>query len=86
MNAIYSRWTNRLSLYTCIPGTQEFDALIACGVVVSSPLANKVHSSFVLKGRKDCGMIVRAPVALVKGLELDVNPSIWIICLEGEKF
>jgi hypothetical protein len=31
---------------------------MACGVVVSSPLANKVHFSFVLKGQKDCGMIV----------------------------
>jgi hypothetical protein len=29
---------------TCTLGTREFDALAACGVVVSSPLANKVHS------------------------------------------
>jgi hypothetical protein len=36
------------SLCTCTPRTQEFDALVACGVVVSSPLANKVCSSYVL--------------------------------------
>jgi len=61
---------------TCISGTREFDALAACGVVVSSPLANKVRSSSVLRGRKDCGMIARAPLALVIGLEPDMNLSI----------
>jgi hypothetical protein len=34
----------------------EFDALITCGVVISSTFANKVRSSSVLKGRKDYGM------------------------------
>jgi hypothetical protein len=37
---------------TCTPGTRKFDALIACGVIVSSPLTNKVHFSFVLGGQK----------------------------------
>ncbi len=37
---------------TCTPGTQEFDALEAYGVVVSSPFANKVRFSSVLRGRK----------------------------------
>jgi hypothetical protein len=58
---------------TCIPGTREFDALIVCGVVVSSPFANKVRSSSVLRGRKDYGMTVRAPLALVIGLEPDAS-------------
>jgi hypothetical protein len=31
------------SLCTCTPRTREFDGLTACGVVVSSPFANKVH-------------------------------------------
>jgi len=61
---------------TCTLGTRKFNALTACGVVVSSPLANKVHYSSVLKGRKDCGMIVWAPLALVIGLELDASPSV----------
>jgi len=37
------------SLCTCTPRTREFDALVACGVVVSSLLVNKVRSSYVLK-------------------------------------
>jgi len=61
---------------SCTPRTQEFDALIACGVVVSSPLANKVCSSSVLKGQKDCGMTTRAPLALVIRLEPNVSPLI----------
>jgi len=61
---------------TCTHGTREFDALIACGVVVSSPLANKVRSSSMLRGRKDCGMTTRAPLALVIGLEPDASPSV----------
>jgi hypothetical protein len=64
------------SLCTFTLGTQEFDALIACGVVVSSPLTNKVRSSFVLRGRKDYGMTTRAPLALVIGLELDASPLV----------
>jgi hypothetical protein len=63
---------------TCIHGTQKFDALVACGVVVSSPLANKVRSSIVLRGRNDCGMITQAPLAMVVGLEPDARPSLWI--------
>jgi len=51
-------------------------ALVACGVVVSSLLANKVHSSSVLRGRKNYGMTVRAPLALVIGLEPNVSPSV----------
>jgi hypothetical protein len=61
-------------LCTCTPGTREFDALVACGVVVSSPFTNKVCSSFVLRGRKDYGMTVRAPLALVIGFEPDASP------------
>jgi hypothetical protein len=68
---------------TCIPGTQEFDALVACSVVVSSPFVNKVRFS-VLKGRKNYGMIARAPLALVLRLELDTSPLIWITCLVAE--
>jgi len=63
-------------LCTCIPRTRKFDALIACGVVVSSPLTNKVRSSSMLRERKDCGMNVRAPLALVIGLKLNANPSV----------
>ncbi len=63
-------------LCTCTPGTQEFDALTACGVVFSSPLANKVRFSSMLRGRKDCGMIAQAPLALVIGLEPDASPSV----------
>jgi len=66
---------------TCTHGTWEFDALAACGVIVSSLFANKVCSFFVLRGWKDCGMTARVPLALVIGLELDVNPSVWITCL-----
>jgi hypothetical protein len=54
----------------------EFDSLVACGVVVSSPLANKVRSSSVLKGRKDYGMTVRALLAVVIGLEPDASSSV----------
>jgi hypothetical protein len=42
------------SLCTCTFGPREFDALVACGVVVCSPLANKVRSSSLLRGWKDC--------------------------------
>ncbi len=59
-----------------ILGHMNFNALIACGVVVSSPFANKVRSSSMLRGRKDCGMTARAPLALVIGLEPDVSPSV----------
>jgi hypothetical protein len=69
------------SLCTCTPRTQEFDALATYGVVVSSPLANKVRSSSVLRGRKDCGMTTWTPLALVIGLEPDASPSVWITCL-----
>jgi len=69
---------------TCILGTREFDALTACGVVVSSPLANNVHSSSVLRGRKDYGMTARAPLALVIGFEPDACPLIWITYLVAE--
>jgi len=70
-----------LSWCTCTPGTREFDALIACGVVLSSPLANKVRSSSMLKGWKDYGMIAQAPLALVIRLEPYASPSVWITCL-----
>jgi hypothetical protein len=56
--------------------TREFDALIDYGVIVSSPLANKVFSSSMLRGRKDCGMIAQAPLALVIGLEPNASPLI----------
>jgi hypothetical protein len=72
------------SWYTCTPGTQKFDALAACGVVVSSPLPNKVRSSSMLRGRKDCGMIAQTPLTLVIGLEPDANSSVWNICLVVE--
>jgi len=61
---------------TCTPGTQKFDALATYGVVVSSPFTNKVRFSFLLRGQKNCDMIVQAPLALVIGLELDVNPLV----------
>jgi hypothetical protein len=64
------------SLCTCTPRTQEFDALAACGVIISSPLTNKVHSSSMLKGWKDCGIIARVPLALVIGLKPDASPLI----------
>jgi hypothetical protein len=66
---------------TCTPRTQKFDALVACGVIASSPLANKVRSSFVLRRWKDYGMNVRTPLALVIGLEPDASPLVWITCL-----
>ncbi len=66
---------------TCIPRTREFDALIACGVVVSSPLINKMSSSSMLKGRKDYGIITWTPLALVIELEPDAIPSVRITCL-----
>jgi hypothetical protein len=69
---------------SCTPRTQKFDALATCGVVVSSPLANKVCSSSVLRGWKDYGMIVQAPLALVIGLEPNASPSVWITCLVVE--
>ncbi len=64
------------SLCTCTTRTQKFDALATYGVVVSSPFANKVHSSFVLRGPKNYGMTVRAPLALVIRLEPDASPSV----------
>jgi hypothetical protein len=69
---------------TCTLGTCEFDALVACDVIVSSPLANKVRSSSMSKGRKNYGMITRTPLALVIGFEPDVSPLIWITCLVVE--
>ncbi len=66
---------------TCIPRTRKFDALAACGVLVSSPLANKMRYSSVLRGRKDYGMIVQAPLVVVIGLEPSASPSVWITCL-----
>jgi hypothetical protein len=66
---------------TCTPGTREFDALVACGVVVSCPLTNKVCSSSVLRGQKDYGMTAQASLTLVIGLETYANPSVWITCL-----
>ncbi len=69
---------------TCTPGTWEFDALTTCGVVVFSPLANKVCSSSMLRRQKDCGMTTRTPLALVIGLEPGVSSSIWITCLVAE--
>jgi hypothetical protein len=41
----------------------------------------KVRSSSVLRGQKDYGMTTRIPLALIIGLELDVNPSVRITCL-----
>jgi hypothetical protein len=67
--------------YWCTPGTWEFDTLATCGVIVSSPLANKVCSLFVLKGWKNCGMTTRVFLTLVIGFEPDVSPSVWITCL-----
>jgi hypothetical protein len=61
---------------TCIPRIQEFDALVACYVVVSSPLVNKVRYSSMLRGWKDCGMTTRAPLAMVVGLKLDASPLV----------
>jgi len=64
------------SLCACTFGTQKFDALVAYGVVVSSPLTNKVHFSSMLRGQKGCGMTVRAPLALVIGHEPNASPSV----------
>jgi hypothetical protein len=64
------------SLCTCTYGTQKFDALATCGVVISSPLTNKVHSSSMLKGRKNYGMIAQTPLALVIALKLDASPLV----------
>jgi len=69
---------------TCTLRTWEFDALTACGVVVSSALANKVQSSSVLRGPKDCGMTARAPLALVIRLEPYASPLVWITYLMVE--
>jgi hypothetical protein len=63
-------------LCTCTPRTRKFDALIAYGVVVSSPLTNKVHSSSALREQKDCGMTVRTPLALVIELEPNASPLV----------
>jgi hypothetical protein len=57
---------------------------MACGVIISSPLTNKVHFSSVLKGWKDCGMTAWAPQALVIGLEPDVSSLVWITYLVAE--
>jgi hypothetical protein len=43
-----------------------------------------VRSFSMWKGRKDCGMIVQAPLALVIKLEHDVSPSVWITYLVGK--
>jgi hypothetical protein len=66
---------------TCTLGTRKFDALTTCGVIVSSPLTNKMWFSSVLRGRKDYGMTSRAPLALVTRLEPNASSSIWITCL-----
>jgi hypothetical protein len=66
---------------TCTHGTRKFDALVACGVVVSSPLANKVCFSSMLRGRKDYGMITRVLLVVVVGLEPYASPLVWITCL-----
>ncbi len=58
----------------CFPNVHVL--VTACGVIISSPLANKVRSSFVLRGQKNYGMTTRAPLALVRGLDLDVSPSV----------
>ncbi len=55
-----------------------------CGVVVSSPLANKVRFSFVLRGLKDCGMTIQAFLTLIIGLEPYVSPLVWITYLMAE--
>ncbi len=69
---------------TYILGTRKLNALATCGVLVSSPFANKVRSSSVLRGRKYYDMIIRAPLALVIGFEPNANPSVWITCLVAE--
>jgi hypothetical protein len=56
-----------------VPRIREFDALMACGVIISSPFTNKVHFSSIVRGRKDCGMTARAPQAPIIGLEPDVS-------------
>jgi hypothetical protein len=57
-------------------GHENFVALVVCGVVLSSPLANKVRSSSMLRGQKDCGMTSKAPLTLVIGLEPHASPSV----------
>jgi hypothetical protein len=61
----------------------SWDTRIWCpsGVVVSSPLANKVHFFSMLRRQKDCVMTVRAHVTLVVGFEPYASPSIWITYL-----
>jgi len=44
--------------------------------MVSSPFANKVRSSSMLRRQKDYGMTAQAPLALVIGLELDASPLV----------
>ncbi len=63
-------------LCPCTLGTWEFDGLTTCGVIVFSPLANKLRFFFVLRGRKDCGMTARTPLALIIGLEPDASPLV----------
>jgi hypothetical protein len=60
----------------CTLGTQEFDALTTCGVVVSYPFANKVHSFSMLRRRKNYGMIAQVPLAAIIGLEPYVSPLV----------
>jgi hypothetical protein len=48
------------------------------------PFVNKVRFSSMLKGQKDCGMTVRAPLALVIGFEPDVSLLVWITYLVVE--
>jgi hypothetical protein len=43
-----------------------------------------VCSSSMWKGRKNCGMTVQAPLALVIKLEHDVSPSVRITYLVGK--
>jgi hypothetical protein len=69
---------------TCIFGTWKFDALAICGVVVSSPLANKVRFSFVLRGRKDYGMSAWTPLVLIIGLKPNASPLVWSTYLVAE--
>jgi len=40
------------------------------------PIRNKMCSSSMLRGQKDCGMIPWAPLALIIGLEPDASPSV----------
>jgi hypothetical protein len=72
------------SLCACILGTREFDAVVACGLLVSSPFTNKVHFSSVLRGWKNCGMTPQSLLALVIGLKPNASPLIWITYLVAE--